>query len=166
MPSRSDVNPWVQAQEHLQQILDEYSYKNWFSQTTFQSYEDGQLVVSVPSEFFAEWLRDHYLDAICEAVRIVLPDFREVAFAISQETMPPTVAPPSGASAPALLIARKKVKTVRSFSGFNPRYTFDRFVIGSETVLRTPRRRRWPNRRAARTIRCFCMGVPGLARRT
>ncbi len=132
MPVRSDVNPWVQAQEHLQHALDEYSYKNWFSQTTFQSFEEGQLTIGVPSEFFAEWLRDHYLDAVHEALRAVSPEFREVAFVVSQDHAGGS----ASASAPAQVnsapgAAKAKIKAVRGFNGFNPRYTFDRFVIGS-----------------------------------
>ncbi|HPO15767.1 MAG TPA: chromosomal replication initiator protein DnaA [Candidatus Hydrogenedentes bacterium] len=130
MPSRSEVNPWTLAQDHLQQVLDEYSYKNWFSQTLFQSYEEGRLTISVPSEFFAEWLRDHYLDAITESVQEVLPGFQEIVFSAGQD------APPPAAIDVATLtlnqpVSKKKMKAIRSFNGFNPRYTFDRFVIGS-----------------------------------
>ncbi len=129
MPPRTETNPWLMAQVHLQQVLDEYSYKNWFSQTSFESFENGELVVSVPSEFFAEWLRDHYLDAIHEALRKVCPDFAGIAFVAPAED------PPSGAAAsmpPPVAEAVSRIsRAPRSFGGFNPRYTFDRFVIGS-----------------------------------
>ena len=69
----------------LRGILDEHSYKNWFSQTRFVSFRDGLLTVSVPSKFFADWLRDHYMDAINESVHEVLPDFREIRFIPSAE---------------------------------------------------------------------------------
>ncbi len=130
MSSRSEVNPWTLAQDRLQQVLDEYSFKNWFAQTQFQSCEDGRLTVSVPSEFFAEWLRDHYLDAINESVRDVLPGFQEIAFVTTQDSLP---AAPADAAAfnPNATVSKKKSRIVRSFNGFNPRYTFDRFVIGS-----------------------------------
>lgn len=133
MPVRGDVNPWLRAQEHLQNALDEYSYKNWFSQTSFHSFIEGQLVIGVPSEFFAEWLRDHYLDAVHEAVRSVAPDFQDISFVVSQDhvqTSTPAATPaPHGAVAPG--VSKNKIKAVRGFNGFNLRYTFDRFVIGS-----------------------------------
>lgn len=131
------TDPWMQAQQHLQEVLDDYSYKNWFSQTSFASMNEGTLSVNVPSEFFAEWLRDHYLDAIHEAVRRVVPEFRQVRFLPAQDC----AAAPSNASsasalptaAPALPASKKTrwAKTIGGFNGFNPRYTFDRFVIGS-----------------------------------
>ncbi len=124
MPLGSAANPWTEAQEHLREVLDEYNYKNWFSQTNFDSFDDGHLVVSVPSEFFADWLRDHYLEAIHESVRRVAPHCQEVSFRVN------AVAAPAPAGA-APLPKRAKARPQRSFNGFNPRYTFDRFVIGS-----------------------------------
>ncbi len=125
MPSK-EANTWELAQDHLQRVLDEHSYKNWFSQTRYESYSDGELVVSVPSQFFADWLRDHYLDTITESVRKVIPDFREVRF---------MSAPQGGGASGAeqrLVAPRHVVATpVLSAKGFNARYTFDRFVVGA-----------------------------------
>jgi chromosomal replication initiator protein len=135
MPSKNDGNPWAQAQDQLRKTLDAYSYENWFSQTSYEGCEDGRIVVGVPSDFFAEWLRDHYMDAITESVRAVMPNLREVSFVVSSTETAASGAPAQGAEAsshtPALWTAKKKAKPVRAFNGFNPRYTFDRFIIGS-----------------------------------
>src|SRR5690606_30271302 len=69
-----ESNPWALAQERLKKILDEHSYKNWFSQTQFESCEAGRLVVGVPSQFFADWLKGHYMDAISDTLRTLMPD--------------------------------------------------------------------------------------------
>ncbi|MCF6285154.1 MAG: chromosomal replication initiator protein DnaA [Candidatus Hydrogenedentes bacterium] len=141
MASASKANPWEQAQTHLQTALDDYSYKNWFSQTRYESCSNGKLTVGVPSQFFADWLRDHYMDAVCDSLRKVMPDFDSVSFiprpGHTAEPMGSRV--PSAASlpqgpAPSVDRAPVGVKqngTRRIFNGFNPRYTFDRFVIGS-----------------------------------
>jgi chromosomal replication initiator protein len=138
MPFSDQNNPWSQAQKHLKQAVDEHSYKNWFYQTGFESYEDGKLTVTVPSPFFADWLRDHYLDTICDAARKVMPDFEDVSFraihennltAVRQEAAGKTAAPAGTACETAP--AKKTARRMRRFEGFNPRYTFDKFVIGS-----------------------------------
>jgi chromosomal replication initiator protein len=123
-----DVNPWELAQDYLQEVLDEHSYKNWFLQTRFESFDNGQLVVAVPSQFFADWLRDHYLDAIAEAMRRIIPDFREVRFV--------AVPSPAGSAkaqeqAPAALVEPHTPPVVQTANGFNPRYVFERFVVGA-----------------------------------
>ena len=125
-----EANPWELAQPHLQDALDEYSYKNWFSQTRFQSFDAGHLEVNVPSQFFADWLRDHYLDAICESMRKVAPEFNSVKFVPGADDGV-TVRTESHGVRPAVVSKRRATQVRQRFSGFNHRYTFDRFVIGS-----------------------------------
>ena len=123
-----ELNPWELAQDYLRQVLDEHSYKNWFSQTRFESFDQGQLTVNVPSQFFADWLRDHYLDAIVESVRKVIPGFREVRFTALSELCSGVAEQPA---APLSNLKHKTIPTSGTATGFVPRYTFDRFVVGS-----------------------------------
>lgn len=126
MPPK-ESNPWELAQDYLKEVLDEHSYKNWFSQTRFDSFDEGQLVVEVPSQFFADWLRDHYLDAIVEAMRRIIPEFREVRFvAISSQSASGGEGEPAGRTAQPAIPAG-----AQAGNGFNPRYLFDRFVVGA-----------------------------------
>ena len=122
----NECNPWELAQEHLKKILDEHSYKSWFSQTRFDSCADGKLKVAVPSQFFANWLRDHYLEAVSLCVREVIPDFTEVQFVPTLENATSEPEPANGS-----LTAKRRSRPLPQYPGFNPRYTFDRFVIGS-----------------------------------
>jgi len=128
MPTK-ELNPWELAQQHLQRVLDEHSFKNWFSQTRYQSFKDGELVVSVPSQFFAAWLRDHYLDAIFESLRQVVPDFRDVRFVATSTS----AGLPAEGPAPSLAGVKQKKRTSRAGTpkGFTRRFTFERFVVGS-----------------------------------
>lgn len=132
-------NPWAQAQGYLKKVLDEYSYKNWFVQTSFHAYSDGELEVRVPSLFFANWLEEHYQEAVLNALRQVVPDLKCVRYvsvgensvadaksSSSVENSPPQnlVMPKATADPP------KSSKTKPIFQGFNPKYTFERFVVG------------------------------------
>jgi chromosomal replication initiator protein len=129
------VDPWVEAQEHLQNILDEHSYKNWFSQTRFKSYDKGKLIIQVQSQFFAKWLRDHYMDAVSQSVKLVLPDMEDVEFIPSTEpSSPPPADENTHSIASSPLIAKvlsKPSRPLRRVSGLNDRYSFDRFIVGS-----------------------------------
>ncbi len=131
MPSR-DKNPWEEVQDRLQTVLDDHSYKNWFAQTHFESFHDGYLTVQVPSPFFAAWLRDHYLDVIAGSVREMFPEFRELRFSLASGATAPAAIPVVPDMNGAAAASRKKAaKLMPRFTGFNSRYTFDRFVIGS-----------------------------------
>jgi len=129
MSSSEQANPWVRAQAILKEVLDDYSYKNWFDNTRFKDYEDGNLTVTVPSPWFADWLREHYMDTVCDAMRNVLPDFKSVQF----QPLPPKEAAADREAAQVLpTVSRKAIQRVRQApNGFNARYVFENFVIGS-----------------------------------
>jgi chromosomal replication initiator protein len=131
MPLHTEENPWELAQVFLQEVLDEYSYKNWFSQTAFQSFKEGELVVGVPSQFFADWLHDHYLDAVSEAVGKVLPNVKDIRFVVTAAVSSKAAPTPTGKRPQAAWSPKKEEALKQRFSGFNRKYTFDRFVIGS-----------------------------------
>jgi chromosomal replication initiator protein len=126
-----DQNPWDVTQERLRKILDELSFENWFSQTRFDSYEDGQLTVAVPNKFFADWLREHYMDAVTACAGTVIPDLREVVF---RPVAPDGVTRPVKAKPEQLQLPRMPQERAPQASRpqpFNARYTFDRFVVGN-----------------------------------
>jgi chromosomal replication initiator protein len=126
----SQLNPWQRAQAQLRERLDEHSYKSWFSQTRFEGCDDGCLVVGVPSQFFADWLRDHYLDAIRDCVRDSIPDFKEVRFVPSLDDSSQSRAEEAEVTVATPKRSRAR-KTRTAPGGFNPRYIFNRFVVGS-----------------------------------
>ncbi|MDZ4861679.1 MAG: chromosomal replication initiator protein DnaA [Candidatus Hydrogenedentes bacterium] len=127
----SELNPWEQTQERLKKILDELSYDNWFSQTRFESYENGLLVVGVPNKFFADWLREHYLDAVSACAGAVIPDLRGIEFRVAVSESGPHVvhAKPEQLQLPR--IRDERATSAPKLQHFNQRYTFDRFVVGS-----------------------------------
>ena len=132
MPPR-ESNAWELAQDHLREVLDEHTYKNWFSQTYYESFADGMLTVGVPSQFFADWLRDHYMDAISESVGKVIPDFRELRFTTGAEASGPPLPARTSCPVPAPqdLGPGRTSDLAQSSVGLNTRYTFERFVVGS-----------------------------------
>ncbi|HOS02900.1 MAG TPA: chromosomal replication initiator protein DnaA [Candidatus Hydrogenedentes bacterium] len=125
-------NPWELAQTRLQERLDEHSYKNWFSQTRFVSYDNGSLTIGVPSQFFADWLRDHYIEAISDCMRECSPGFVEVFFRPVTDMPPAPQDGPAGKPSNRSQTPKRPLARVdQRFDGFNHRYTFDRFVIGA-----------------------------------
>ncbi len=81
------VNLWQSFLERLQGTLDEHSYNNWFKRATgLHHWENGVLTIAVPSEFYAGWLKDHFLDVIRNAASETLgDDFHSVDFAINPD---------------------------------------------------------------------------------
>lgn len=123
-------NEWAEAQKHLRSSLDDYSYKNWFSQTSQDSCAEGIVWVRVPSQFFATWIQEHYRDAMHDALKRVMPEFKEVRFKVAEPGSDTSHTEPGPAP---VVSAKPRPSRFRfSINGFNPRYTFDRFVIGAD----------------------------------
>ena len=139
MTAPSEANTWEQVQTLLRDRLDEHSYKNWFAQTHYASANNGRLTVKVPSQFFADWLRDHYRDVIHTAVKSIDPAISEVCFEVgngvrvhSEMEVQKPVAPAKRAfPKPAATHGTNSDPGEARFDGFNPKYTFERFVVGS-----------------------------------
>ena len=128
---QNEQNLWDATQEQLRNILDELSFENWFSQTRFESYDDGRLVVAVPNKFFADWLREHYMDAVLACAGSVVPDLREVYFRpVTLDGAGKAVkAKPEQLQLPRM--PQERAPQPPKAQPFNPRYIFDRFVVGN-----------------------------------
>lgn len=138
-------NPWALAQERLRPVLDEHSFENWLAPTRFDSFRDGIVSVHVPNQFFANWLREHYGEAIAKVLTEILPGFKDVRYLVvpADSSTRNTPLPdkrtldrdsnhrstkPVKPHGPSREFAAARASRV---IGFKERYTFDRFVIGS-----------------------------------
>ncbi len=121
-----DSNVWEKSCGLIKSSIDERSFKNWFLQTRFISYEDGRLNVGVPSQFFADWLNDHYLEVIHASVLQVESDFKKVLFmpVPDEEFRGQEVA---GRQKRAVKASSRRFGAAR----LNAKYNFDTFVVGS-----------------------------------
>ena len=120
------ANVWEKSCELIKQTIDDRSYKNWFLQTKFLSYEDDRLRVGVPSQFFADWLNAHYLEVIQASVSRVVPACKKVVLLpVPDETF---------SRQRKTYVGKPAAKTrPGKFGGtsLNAKYNFDTFVVGS-----------------------------------
>lgn len=118
-----EANLWDKSRKLIRQRIDDHSYKNWFSQTRFLAYDDRRLKVGVPSQFFADWLNNHYLEIVSASVVDVAPECKGVLF------MPIPEEQFESAGKPDVPVRERS----RRFGAarLNPSYNFDTFVVGS-----------------------------------
>src|SRR2546426_1164144 len=104
---------WSEVLDRIRHKVNPQSYSTWLRPTRLVAREAGTLSVGVPNRMFAEWLKNNYLGLIAETVREVDGRGWEIVFTSSQDHSAP------GAAVPA------------PGPQFDPRYTFDRFVVGT-----------------------------------
>jgi len=116
-------NIWDQILEYTKQEIGERAFENWFAQTHLASITEDGLVIEVPSNFFKDWIYDHYRDilniSILKTIGKVIPISFEVKESLKTKM-------PEEARVPR---APEKALQKKPFY-LNPRYTFEGFVVG------------------------------------
>ena len=111
------MNLWDEVLAKVEGKVNRHSFATWFRPTTFLSLRESQLAIGVPNAQFKDWLAKNYQAVISEALTDLGRDDVQVHF----EDAPP--GPASG----------DPVSAEREAPGpaFNPKYTFESFVVGS-----------------------------------
>ncbi|MEX0816806.1 MAG: chromosomal replication initiator protein DnaA [Gaiellales bacterium] len=107
---------WADVSARLKDALNDGTFHTWFSEAEAERLDDETFVVKVPNDFTRSWIEGHFLGLLQAAVRDSLGADRAVRVSVDDDLQ---AAPDAFAPAP------------RGTEGFNPKYTFDSFVIGS-----------------------------------
>jgi len=137
---------WTRVLVSARAGIPEQSYRTWLSGTSASALTDTELLVEAPSQFHVEWIEDKYGPMLSELTRRVMGRSLKIDFRSSKL---PAAAPPVTETSP----PEARTDTVREIcasglsdtsspqppertsSGLNDRYTFDRFVVGSNNQL-------------------------------
>jgi len=129
-PSVSEV--WHQALEVLGTRIDRHNLETWILPVRPLGADDGSFTLGVPSRFFATWLEQHHTSTLREVLRQVTGRDLEIAFTILPGEAPhEAVAGPD----PETTAVREPRRRTANGTYLNPRYTFSRFVVGSNTKM-------------------------------
>ena len=136
-------NFWEQVLETIKGQINANSFETWIKPIIFHSLDDKKLVLEVPNNFFRDWIAEHYLHTIKGVIYKLTGEDYAVSLQV-KKSKPPHV---NDASATTDVGGGDEDLASRMF---NPRYTFDNFVIGagnqfahaaSQAVADTPGRR-------------------------
>ena len=62
---------WSSVCEILANVLPSHALKTWFVPIVPISFEGGILSLSVPSQFFLEWIESHYKESLVNSIQAV-----------------------------------------------------------------------------------------------
>ncbi len=116
-------NIWDNILDYTKNEIGQRAFENWFTQTRLDSITEDSLVIEVPSNFFKDWIYDHYRDILNIAVLKTIGKVMPISF----EVKPP-------ANTEETSITKKIISPERSVQKkpfyLNPKYTFEGFVVG------------------------------------
>jgi chromosomal replication initiator protein len=124
---------WSEVAGRLRGALNDTTYGTWFGEARGLELEDNRFVLAVPNDFTRDWIEGHFLGLIGAAIRDVTGRERPIELRVSEFLLPPEpVGDDNGAVTAKGATAVEHLQPNRPESGgFNSKYTFDSFVIGS-----------------------------------
>ncbi len=138
IPARTASEVWQQCLNILKDQVSTLSFKTWFQPVTPVRLAGKDLTIQVPSQFFYDWLEEHYNALIRDTIMAVLGEDARLFYAISADnpepaSAAPEIAPPQAVEqhrpfAPHVALRSENMLAVRD--NLNPRYTFDNFIKG------------------------------------
>lgn len=128
-PSSAWKNCLLKIKENVSQM----TYNTWFLPIKPVDLQNSTLKVQIPSQFFWEWIEEHFNDLISNTIKEVLGDSAKLTYVISED-LPQKDFVESKLSNQTQTIQEKKQK--QNFeSNLNSRYTFNNFIKGEGNQL-------------------------------
>ncbi|AXI24053.1 chromosomal replication initiator protein DnaA [Cardinium endosymbiont of Sogatella furcifera] len=128
---------WDKCLLYIQGQISEQTYKTWFSPIMAKDFKDGILTIQVPSQFFYEWLEEHHLPLLKQAVLQEIGPHGKLAYAVvidkgNKKQKPlmvnlPTYPGPAPKGVPAI----PPTTLGNEIFQLNPNYLFDNLIEGS-----------------------------------
>ena len=145
-------NVWANCLQFIKDNVSSQAYKTWFVPIKSVRLEQSVLTIQVPSQFFYEWLEEHYVDLLRKAIGKELGKESRLEYSIIMEqpvagNSPYTVKVPTTNRSvvrnrsvsvpvdPAEVPIRNPfvipgLKKLNIESNLNPNYSFDNFIEG------------------------------------
>jgi chromosomal replication initiator protein len=140
LPTPEILDLWNDIHGALRGEFGEAVFRSWLKPLTLQAYYLGTMEVSVPTRFMRDWIQTHYSSRILEMCAARNAEVKRLEIVVVQ-TAPTFDGAGNGVAAP-----EKKAKANQNqpflgddgqalSSPFDPRFTFETFVVGKPNAL-------------------------------
>lgn len=124
---------WNTCLKDIESQLSKANFGTWFKSTQILKDDEGIIYIAVPNEFVKEWLVTKYQKMILKTLVSLAEHVRGVEFIVHRID--------TGGEIPRTTIDEKKPELpmqdlyINRDDNLNPRYTFDRFIVGTFNEL-------------------------------
>jgi chromosomal replication initiator protein len=114
---------WEKSLQLIREEIGESLFDLWISPIHMVQLKDGQVTLEVPNRFFKEWIEDYHPDLIPHVMEKTAGERVEVKYRVAAKQ------DAARKKADAKLESRKS-RLAKKGIYLNPKYTFDKFVVG------------------------------------
>ncbi len=118
---------WDEILNKLKEEMPKDSYELWFKPTRAVSFEDNLLNVQVPNRFFSKYLQERHKGKIEELLKVTTASEAQIIFTIDPQSHIQEKERKDEEIEPTSIAADETTFTTMEF---NPKYTFENFVVG------------------------------------
>ena len=126
---------WPAAQENLRALLNPEVFKLWFAPLRAVEMDSESFTLEVADDFCEMWLKDNYFGLLRDVIATATGKQLDVRFRIAAHAPKANHAPakskPVEPATPAAPARSQSHAPAEAELGFNPRNTFDTFVVGN-----------------------------------
>jgi chromosomal replication initiator protein len=123
---------WVAAQEHLRSMLSGDTYNLWFAPLRASAQENSSITLEVANDFCEVWLKDNYMGLLQDVIALASGRQMQVKFKVgSGSSLARLAAQPAPTRKKEVEPTPERGAAVSPEPGFNPKNTFDTFVVGN-----------------------------------
>lgn len=123
---------WTEAMNQFEEELSEQEFTMWFNRMAYLRTDDSRLVVSVPSSFYRDQVKQRYLSTLEEKLYELSGSKLSIEFEVHKLETQPAQIKTNGTErtshTPAVEAVRRRTR--RPHDSLKSEYTFDNFVIG------------------------------------
>lgn len=124
---------WKNCLLKIKENVSQMTYNTWFLPIKPVELQDSTLKVQIPSQFFWEWIEEHFNDLITNTIKEVLGNSAKLTYVISED-LPQTDPIESKLNNQTQSVQDRKQKQTFE-SNLNSRYTFNNFIKGEGNQL-------------------------------
>lgn len=145
MDPKNHIALWDRCREIIRDIISPEQYDAWFKDVASQSFENGNLVLIVPSSYFAEQLDERFIKILGPAIKKVYGENVKLYYNFYQVKDQPESAVKMRSTNPSgTILDQKKAAPANPFAEvrsddldpqLNPRYTFENYCIGESNKI-------------------------------
>lgn len=133
-PPKNLAEIWDIFLREIKNSVTQMTFSTWFLPIKPLEMNNSTIKVQLPSQFFWEWIDEHYKSLISKTIQTVLGEHITLTYVISEESE--IIHPPIEEAPKPLIEVAKPNQQKQEFSAFlNPRYTFDNFIKGENNQL-------------------------------
>ena len=126
---------WKNCLSKIKKNVTQMTYNTWFLPIKPLQLENNVLKVELPSQFFWEWIDEHYNSLINRTISEVIGPEAKLSYIIDKD-IEDNLEPVDVNNDASKTITKEKPKIKHNFESYlNPRYTFQNFITGEGNQL-------------------------------